>query len=101
MTSFMGPFDLAAAVVVCAALFGYFNHRFIGLRQTTGLTVMGAVASLLIVAADKVLPEAGIGRELVGLIEAIDFHATVMDGLLSFLLFAGALHIDLQAMKRS
>ena len=35
------------------------------------------------------------------MIKAIDFHTTVMDGLLSFLLFAGALHIDLQAMKRS
>jgi len=99
--STIGPFDLAAAIVVCAALFGYVNHRFIGLRQTTGLTVMGALASLIIVAVDGLWPEVSITRQLVGAIKAIDFHTTVMDGLLSFLLFAGALHIDLQAMKRS
>lgn len=97
----MVPFDLAAAIVVCAALFGYLNHRFIGLRQTTGLTVMGGLASLAIVAVDRALPEATVGRQLVEIIESIDFESTLMEGLLSFLLFAGALHIDLQAMKRS
>lgn len=99
--STIGTLDLAAAVIVCAAVFGYINHRFIGLRQTTGLTIMGALASLAIVAVDKTLPDVAIGRQLVGVIRGIDFHATLMDGLLSFLLFAGALHIDLPAMKRS
>ena len=93
--------DLAAAVIVCAAVFGYINYRFIGLRQTTGLTIMGALASLAIVTVDKTLPDVAIGRQLVGVIKGIDFHTTLMDGLLSFLLFAGALHIDLPAMKRS
>jgi CPA1 family monovalent cation:H+ antiporter len=99
--STIGTLDLAAAVIVCAAVFGYINHRFIGLRQTTGLTIMGALASLAIVAVDKTFPDVAIGRQLVGVIKGIDFHATLMDGLLSFLLFAGALHIDLPAMKRS
>jgi len=97
----LGPFDVAAAVVFCAAVFGYVNHRFIGLRQTTGLTIMGALASLAIVAVNALWPGVSLARELVGSIRAIDFHATVMDGLLSFLLFAGALHIDLQTMRRS
>ena len=99
--STLGPFDLAASVVVCAALFGYVNHRFIGLRQTTGLTIMGALASLAIVTVNALWPGLAVAREFVESIRAIDFHATVMDGLLSFLLFAGALHIDLQTMKRS
>lgn len=97
----LGPLDLAAAIVVCAALFGYVNHRFIGLRQTTGLTIMGGLASLALVAVNALWPGFSMARELVESIRTIDFHATVMDGLLSFLLFAGALHIDLQALKRS
>lgn len=99
--SALGPFDVAAAVIVCAAVFGYVNHRFIGLRQTTGLTIMGALASLAIVAVNALWPGLALARELVESIRSIDFHATVMDGLLSFLLFAGALHIDLQTMRRS
>ena len=94
----MNSFDIAAAVVVCAAVFGYFNHRFIGLRQTIGLTVL---ASLVLVAVDRLLPEQALGRQLIAFIKSIDFEVTVMDGLLSFLLFAGALHIDLQALRRS
>ena len=97
----LGPFDVAAAVVVCAAVFGYVNHRFIGLRQTTGLTIMGALASLAIVAVNALWPGLSLPRQLVESIRSIDFHTTVMDGLLSFLLFAGALHIDLQTMRRS
>lgn len=97
----LGPLDLSAAVVVCAALFGYVNHRFIGLRQTTGLTIMGGLASLALVAVNTLWPGLVVARELVESIRTIDFHATVMDGLLSFLLFAGALHIDLQALRRS
>lgn len=97
----LGPLELAAAVVVWAALFGYVNHRFIGLRQTTGLTIMGGLASLVLVAVNALWPGLAVARELVESIRAIDFHATVMDGLLSFLLFAGALHIDLQTLRRS
>jgi CPA1 family monovalent cation:H+ antiporter len=99
--SFLNAFDLAAAIVVCAAAFGYLNHRLFGLRQTTGLTIMGAVASVLLVTVDKWVPNAAIAGRLADTIRTIDFRATVMDGLLSFLLFAGALHVDLQTMRKA
>ena len=44
MNASLGPFDIASALIVLAAAFGYLNHRFLGLSQTTGLTVMGAAA---------------------------------------------------------
>jgi monovalent cation:H+ antiporter, CPA1 family len=101
MTSAIGSFDLAAAVVVCAAMFGYLNHRYFGLRQTTGLTIMGAVASVVVVAIDRAVPSVEVGRAVLKLLEAIDFRTTLMEGMLSFLLFAGALHIDLNELRRS
>lgn len=95
-----GPFEAAAILVVLAALLGYANHRLIGLPHTIGLTVMGATASLLVVALDALTPGRGLGDALRGFILGIDFHATLIEGMLSFLLFAGALHVDLNALRR-
>jgi CPA1 family monovalent cation:H+ antiporter len=91
----LSPFDAAAALVVLAALLGYLNYRFVGLQQTIGLTVMGALASLAVVGADALVPEAGLGRAVRGFLAGIDFHDALLNGMLSFLLFAGALHVDL------
>lgn len=94
------PFDAAAILIVLAATLGYFNHRFLKLPPSIGLTVMGAVASLIVVAIDRLLPGSAIARDIVSFIAGIDFHNTLMNGMLSFLLFAGALHVDWSEMRR-
>lgn len=94
------PFDAAAILIVLAAALGYVNFRFLKLPPSIGLTIMGAVASLIVVALDRAFPGAGIGHDVVGFIDGIDFHTTLMDGMLSFLLFAGALHVDWREMAR-
>ncbi|MCU6452979.1 sodium:proton antiporter [Sphingomonas sp. A2-49] len=94
------PFDAAAILIVLAAVLGYFNYRFLKLPSSIGLTVMGAIASLLVVAIDRILPGADFARDIVRFIAGIDFHTTLMDGMLSFLLFAGALHVDWGEMRR-
>ena len=94
------PFDAAAILIVLAAALGYLNHRFLGLPQSVGLTVMGAVASLIVVGIDRLLPASTMGEDVLGFITGIDFQATLMDGMLSFLLFAGALHVDWSEMRR-
>lgn len=101
MNATIGPFDIASALIVLAAGLGYLNHRFIGLSQTTGLTVMGAVASIVLVAIDDAIPGVEHGHPIRILIESIDFRFTLMEGMLSFLLFAGALHVNLHEMRRS
>jgi CPA1 family monovalent cation:H+ antiporter len=92
--------DAAAILVVLAAVLGYVNHRVLRLPPSVGLTAMGAVASLGVIGVDHLLPRDTLGPVVVAFIDGIDFHATLMDGLLSFLLFAGALHIDWSDMKR-
>lgn len=94
------PFDAAAVLIVLAAALGYINYRVFKLPQSVALTVMGAVASLIVVGIDLVLPGGEIGTEIVRFIAAIDFHETLMNGMLSFLLFAGALHVDWSDMKK-
>lgn len=94
------PFDAAAILIVVAAILGYLNNRFLKLPSSIGLTVMGAVASLIVVGVDRLLPGSPVSHDVVDFIAGIDFHATLMDGMLSFLLFAGALHVDGSAMRR-
>ncbi len=94
------PLDAAAILIVLAALLGYLNHRFLHLPQSVGLTVMGALASLIVIGLDRLLPASTIGEDTMAFISGIDFQATLMDGMLSFLLFAGALHVDWTEMRR-
>lgn len=94
------PFDAAAILIVLAATLGYLNHRFLRLPQSIGLTIMGAIASLIVVGLDRVMPASSVSHDIVAFIAGIDFHTTLMDGMLSFLLFAGALHVDWSEMRR-
>ena len=94
------PFDAAAILIVLAAVLGFINIRFLRLPQSIGLTVMGAVASLLVVGVDRLLPGGNLSRDVTHFLDGIDFHRTLMDGMLSFLLFAGALHVDWREMHR-
>jgi CPA1 family monovalent cation:H+ antiporter len=94
----MNTLDAAALLVVFAAVLGFINHTVLRLPHTIGLTVMGAAASLVVVLVDKFLLDTGLGEGLRALVEGIDFHAALMEGMLSFLLFAGALHVDLAGL---
>jgi len=94
------PFDAAAILIVLAAALGYLNQRFLRLPQSVGLTIMGAVASLAVIGIDRLLPASNLAPIVAHFIDGIDFHATLMDGMLSFLLFAGALHVDWSEMRR-
>jgi CPA1 family monovalent cation:H+ antiporter len=94
------PFDEAAIPIVLAAGLGYVNHRFLHLPQSVGLTIMGAVASLILVGIDRLVPGTAITGLVVDLLSGFDFHSTLMNGMLSFLLFAGALQVKLAEMHR-
>lgn len=94
------PIDAAAVLVVLAAVFGYVNHRLFKLPHTIGLTIMGALASLAVVAADALIPGFAPGQAVRGFLRGIDFQAALMDGMLAFLLFAGALHVDLSMLLK-
>ena len=97
----LNPIDAAAVLVVLAAVFGYVNHRLFKLPHTIGLTIMGALASLAVVAADALIPGFAPGHAVRAFLRGIDFHTALMEGMLSFLLFAGALHVDLAVLLRS
>lgn len=88
----MSLFDLAALVVTLTAVFGYLNRRWLGLPTTIGVTLGGVVLSLALFGIGRVDPT--LTQRAVALARAVRFDALVMNGMLSFLLFAGALNTD-------
>jgi CPA1 family monovalent cation:H+ antiporter len=95
----MSIFSISAILVGLTALFGYINHRFLRLPHTIGLVVIALAASLSIIGFDLIQPSVHIAQRVTGVLRQIDFNETLMHGMLSFLLFAGALHADFSAFK--
>ena len=92
-------FDIAAMVLVLSAVFGWVNRRFIHLPHQIGLLILGLGASLSLVIVDDVLPDSTILASVTATIAQINFYDTMMNGMLAFLLFAGALHVDFSKLR--
>ena len=97
----MSIFSIGAILVGLSALFGFINHRFLHLPHTIGLVVIALFASLSIIGLNLIVPSAQIGQRVTDVLRQIDFNETLMHGMLSFLMFAGALHADFSAIKTS
>ena len=94
----MNAFDIAAILTGVAAASGYINHRVLRLPATTGTLAIALASSLALLAADHVFPQLKLATAAAAFLNEIDFNETLMHGMLSFLLFAGALHVDLQGL---
>jgi CPA1 family monovalent cation:H+ antiporter len=91
--------DLIAMLLVLTATFAWINHRFIRMPHSIGLLVMGLGASLTLIGADFIFPNVFPYEDVERTIRQVDFQATVLNGMLAFLLFAGALHVDLALLR--
>ena len=96
----LAPFDIAALLIVASALFGTFNHHVLKLPHVIGLTVMGAIAAIGLTVTNALIPGITLDNWVASLLQRIDFTETLLQGMLSFLLFAGALHVDLERLRR-
>ena len=94
----MAALNTAAALITLAALFSWLNHRFIRLPTTIALLLFSLGASLGVIALGKL----GIHFDTAAeeLLSAVDFDEALLHGMLSFLLFAGALHVDLAELAQ-
>jgi CPA1 family monovalent cation:H+ antiporter len=93
----MDYFFIATVLVALSAIFGYINVRFLKLPNTIGLmlvTIVFTLAVLILSYFDSTLLNAEKD-----IINQIDFKTVLLDGMLSFLLFAGALHTNFNQLK--
>lgn len=92
----MNFFQLSTILIVLTALFSYFNYRRLKLPTTIGVLLISLVFSLLLILLSRFgLPIEGHASDL---LSRIDFNETLLHGMLAFLLFAGALPLDLEDM---
>ncbi len=88
--------DILAILISLAALFSYINYRFIKLPASIGLLLIALLVSLFIIGINTI--GLGIDDSVYHFLEQIDFNQALMQGMLSALLFAGALHIHLDQL---
>ena len=93
----MDYFTIAAILIVLSAIFGYINVRFIKLPITIGLMVITLFFTLVVVVLGY-FDDTLLIREK-EFISQIDFKTVLLDIMLSYLLFAGALHTNFQQLK--
>ena len=89
----MGLFEIIAVLISLAALFSYLNERFIRLPSTIALMLIALLMSLGLIVLD--LMGLGVADRAQSMLAQVDFNKALMHGMLSFLLFAGALHVNL------
>ena len=90
--------ELVGLMMTLAVLIAYVNHRFVHLQTTTAITLGSLLFSLVLIAIGHT-EYASFEQQAEGLLRRIDFHAVLMDGMLSFLLFAGGLTVDFNDLK--
>ena len=92
-------FEIIALILSISAVLSWVNSTFVKLPHTIGLLVMALATSFFLILLEAVFPDLGLTDAVQAAIGQIDFFETVMNGMLAFLLFAGALHVDLNLMR--
>jgi len=93
----MHLFHIITILVVVSAAFAYINERFVKLPYTIGAMVITIGMSLILTLAGWINPD--LTNPLAELISQIEFSTVLLEVLLSFLLFAGALHTNFDQLK--
>lgn len=91
-------YSILTILIVLTGIFSYINIRFIKLPATIGVMLISLICSLVFLGIGKFYPS--LMEEPVSIIKSLDFETLLMRVMLSFLLFAGAIHIDIQKLKK-
>ena len=93
----MDLFHLLSVLIVLSAGFAYINHRVLKLPATIGLMSVSLFFSFIILLAGHFLP--GFKEMIAMRMESINFSELLLEGMLSFMLFAGAIHLKYEDLK--
>lgn len=93
----MDLLSISSILLTVSAIFAYINYRYIKLPTTIGIMVVSLLFSVFLVILSKLGFAGGIDVAQ-SLVRQVDFNEALMNGMLAFLLFAGAMHVDLSAL---
>jgi CPA1 family monovalent cation:H+ antiporter len=94
----MSFFQIASILLTLTALFSYVNHRFIRLPTTIGVTLISLGFSMALIFLGHFTQS--LRGDAAKLVAQIDFEQLILHGVLSLLLFAGALQLDLAQLRK-
>jgi CPA1 family monovalent cation:H+ antiporter len=94
----MDNFLLITILVTICAAFSYINIRFLILPPTIGLMLIALVSSLVIIVEGKI--NSGFHIYIENLVKGIDFSSVLLNIMLSFMLFAGSIHVSAKQLKQ-
>ncbi len=94
----MTIFELVAILLSIAAVLGFLNVRYLKLPTTIGIMLISLVFSMILVLLGHWYPSISNGAK--NIVGQIDFPEALLDVMLSYLLFAGALHVDLSDLAK-
>lgn len=97
----MTLFEVSAILIVLTALFSFVNARFIRLPTMIGVMFLSLSASLALAIVGRIAGRGGAPAHFAAvLLSHVDFNQALLHGMLAFLLFAGALNLDLGDLAR-
>lgn len=91
-------YSIFTFLIVLTAAFSYINFRFIKLPAAIGIMIISLVSSLVLIGIGKIYP--WVMEDPITIMASLDFETLLMRVMLSFLLFAGAIHIDVNKLKK-
>lgn len=94
----MEIFTIITVLISFSAIFSFFNYRYFHLPRTIGLMLFALVLSIALIVSGRIGWD--IQEQARELIQRIDFNRLLLQGMLGFLLFAGALHVEANELLR-
>lgn len=91
-------YNILSLLIVFTAVFSYINHRFLKLPSTIGIMIISLLTSLGMVIIGSFYPS--LLKHGANVVRSIDFETVLMRIMLSFLLFAGAMHVNIKKLKK-
>jgi CPA1 family monovalent cation:H+ antiporter len=89
--------EILTITIVLAALFAYINQRFIKWPPTIGIMALSLISSIFLATLGS---RSMLSDKAVQLANSVDFQDVLINFMLSFLLFAGAIHIDAVKLRK-
>ena len=86
-----------SVLIVLASFFSYLNLRYLKLPSTIGIMIIAMLSSIILVITGHLFPDTF--THFSNLLRDVDFTEVLMGAMLNFLLFAGAIHINLKDLK--
>jgi len=91
--------QIAALLIVFAGGFGAINYLFFKLPPAIGILVVAFLASLAVIGLEALFPVLSIAEAVTAFVAEIEFSRALMEGMLGLLLFAGALHVNIDDLR--